>query len=882
MLRAYVPLCLLVSLAVVDAQTVYRISTVAGSGAVTFTGEGGPATQALMVDPSGAARDSAGNTYITDSFLHSVFRVAPNGIINRIAGTGQPGNTGDGGAAVQAQLNGPIGIAADGAGNIYIADSGNSRIRRIRPDGSISTIAGPQAPASIAGILDMVLSADGSRLFFSERGQHRVRALLLADGSVSAVAGTGVQGDAGEGGQAVNALLNTPAGIGLDKDGLLLIADSLNFKVKRVSATGVITTVAGNGQSASTGNGGSAVAASLPEPVDAFGAADGSIYISNLRRGGIRVVAPGGTIGNFSSGTFDNPVAITPTIDNGFLIVRQYARSVSRVANGVISDFAGIFSQQAIGDGGPATSAKFIRPIGLAVDSTGSLFVGDFKDARIRRIRDGLITTIGSAQGEAIAFDRSGRLYSLHGSNVLRFAADGSSTRIVGVGSNGYSGDGGQAVSAQLQFAEGLAIDDAGNIFISDTQNQRIRRVDGTTGIITTIAGTGEAGFSGDGGPARAARLNFPRGLSVGADGTVYFADTSNNRVRAIAADGQIRTVAGTGVATLTGRGGPATAAGVPSPMDVEVDANNALFISGSGIVWRIGSDGNLVTIAGTGVSGFSGDGGAGASAQVGGVRGIAIDASRAVWIVDTGNQRIRKLEPVLPAKGVVHSASFLEGPIAPGQIISIFAADLGPAAGAGAVIGPDGVLLTTIGGVQVTFNGTPGPIFFTNSSQVNVQVPYEVAGAAFADIRITVNGVLRTSLTSPVAAAVPAIYSLAGGKGQIVALNQNGSLNGPGSPAKSGDVVVFFASGDGQSNPGGRTGVPAAAPLPVPALPVAVSVGGQPARVLYGGPAPGFAGLMQLNILVPEGTASGAAVPIVLTVGTASSPEGTTIAIGQ
>jgi trimeric autotransporter adhesin len=884
MLRVYVPLYLLASLGVIEAQTVYRISTVAGSGAVTFAGEGGPATQATLVDPAGAAQDSAGHVYITDSFLHQVFRVAPNGVITRIAGTGVAGSAGDNGPALQAQFFRPNGVAVDRSGNVYVADSGNSRIRLIRPDGVISTLAGPQAPASLSDPIDLVLSSDGARLFFSEHSRHRVRAVVLGDASVVNVAGTGVQGDAGEGGPAGSALLNTPIGLGLDKDGLLLIADSLNFKLKRVTSAGNIVTVAGNGQSANTGNGGSALAASLPEPADAFGAADGSIYISNLRNGGIRVVSAAGTIGGFGSGSYENPVAIAPLNDGGFLIVRQYGRAVSRVSNGAVSSFAGTFSTQAIGDGGPATSAKFFSPIGVARDAAGDLFVGDFKEARVRRIKDGNITTFSTSlvQGEALAFDRSGRLYATSGSSVLRFASDGSATRIAGTGSAGFSGDGAVANTAQLQFAEGLAIDAAGNIFIADTRNHRIRRVDGATSIITTIAGTGEPGFSGDDGPATGARLNFPRGLAAGSDGTLYVADSGNHRLRAISSNGRIRTVAGTGSGALSGAGGPAIAAGLPAPMGVHVDANNVLYVAGVGNVWRIGADGNLQTLAGTGSLGFSGDGGPGVRAQINEARGIVTDPAGNVWFAERGNQRVRKLEPIAPAKGVVHSASFLEGPIAAGQIISIFAADLGPAAGAGAILGPDGVLLTTIGGVQVTFNGTPGPIFFTNSSQVNVQVPYEVAGAGIADIRITVNGVLRTTLATPVAAAVPAIYSLSGGKGQIVALNQNGSLNGAAAPAKAGEVIVFFASGDGQTNPGSRTGVPAAAPLPVPALPVAVTIGGQTARVLYGGPAPGFAGLMQLNVLVPEGAAPGGGVPIVLTVGNAKSPEGTTIAIGQ
>jgi uncharacterized protein (TIGR03437 family) len=465
---------------------------------------------------------------------------------------------------------------------------------------------------------------------------------------------------------------------------------------------------------------------------------------------------------------------------------------------------------------------------------------------------------------------------------VFRIEADGSSTRIAGSGVAGFSGDGSVANTARLQFAEGLAFDANDTMYIADTRNHRVRRVDGTTGIITTFAGTGVSGYGGDGGPATAAQLSFPRGLAVGPDGTLYIADSDNHRVRTVGRDGVIRTFAGTGATTFGAEGGLATGAGVPSPMDVAVDRTGTVYISGTARTWIVDGERRIRTIAGTGVFGFSGDGGAGTKARLFSGRGIEVDSSGVVYVVDTGNQRVRRLEPIGPAKGLVHSASFLEGAIAPGQILSLFGEGFGPAEGAGAVLGPDGALLTTIGGVQVTFNDVPGPIFFTNRTQVNVQAPYELAGADFATIKVISGGVTRSTLVSAVVAATPAIYSLSGGKGQIVALNQGGELNGPAAPAKPGEVLVFFASGDGQLNPAGRTGVPAAAPLPATAQTVAVEIGGRAARVLYGGPAPGFVGLMQLNVLVPADVEAGAAVPIVLRVGTQGSPAGSTVAIGR
>jgi trimeric autotransporter adhesin len=417
----------------------------------------------------------------------------------------------------------------------------------------------------------------------------------------------------------------------LDKDGQLLIADSLNFKVKRVGSNGTIVTVAGNGQLASTGNGGSATLAALAEPADAFGAADGSLYISNLRNGGIRVVSPAGVIGNFSSRTLDNPVSMLPMPDGGFLIIRKVARIVSRVNGEAITPFAGIQLSDGIGDSGPAESAKFFIPLGVAVAANRDVFVSDFKDVRVRRIRNGLISTVATAQGEALAFDRGGRLHATNGSSVVRIEAYWSTTRLMGTGVAGFAGDTGVANTARLQFAEGLAFDANDTMHITDTRNHRVRRVDGTTGIITTLAGTGVPGYGGDGGAATAAQLNFPCGLAVGPDGTVYIADSDNQRVRAVGRDGVIRTFAGRGAATASGEGGLASAAGIPTPMDVAADRDGTVYISGLARASMMAGAGVLRTIAGTGTTGFNGDGGLATEAQLFVARGIDVDRNRVV-----------------------------------------------------------------------------------------------------------------------------------------------------------------------------------------------------------------------------------------------------------
>jgi sugar lactone lactonase YvrE len=336
-----------------------------------------------------------------------------------------------------------------------------------------------------------------------------VAALVLAAGALAVsgtgtiytIAGTGAGGDSGDGGKATAATLSAPTGAVLDGAGNLYVADSGNHRIRKVSPAGVITTIAGTG------------------------------------------------VGGFS------------------------------------------------GDGGPATSAKLFSPTGLALDGSGNLYIADTGNNRIRRIGvDGTITTIAgtgvqdqSAEGtpalaadlnapSGVAVDRAGKLYIVENDRVLTIAPDGTIRTVAGaLYSSGYNGDNVAAASALLDSPTGIAVDAPGNVYISDTDNQRIRKV-GTDGIIRTIAGTGAEGFSGDGGPATAAQIGGPYGLAVGADGSVYFADHGNHRIRKILPDGTIITVAGGGDNGV--RVGPARNAELVEPVGIAIDAAGGLYLT--------------------------------------------------------------------------------------------------------------------------------------------------------------------------------------------------------------------------------------------------------------------------------------------------------------
>ena len=330
------------------------ITTIAGTGVQGFSGDGGPATSAQLRTPGeGVAVDGAGNVYFSDTSNRRVRKVTPGGTISTFAGTGVGGPIGDNGLATSARIDSPMGLAADGLGNVYIADFAGARVRKVNPAGIITTYAG-----------------------------------------------TGASSFSGDGGPATAAALYAPRGLSLDGQGNLYIADMYNHRIRKVDSSGTITTFAGTSQ--------------------------------------------------------------------GFS-----------------------------GDGGPATSAQLAYPEQVTTDGSGNVYIADTSNRRVRKVSpSGTITTFAGSGG-------------------------------------GGLGDGGLATSAYLSYPKGLAVDDQGNLYIADWSNYRVRKVD-TGGTITTVVGTGNGGFNGDGGPAGSATVFGPVGLALDGQGNLYIADSGNYRVRKV------------------------------------------------------------------------------------------------------------------------------------------------------------------------------------------------------------------------------------------------------------------------------------------------------------------------------------------------------------
>ncbi len=376
--------------------------------------------------------------------------------------------------------------------------------------------------------------------------------MSAATGVINTVAGTGVAGNSGDGGQATAAELQQPVGLALS-GGTLFVADSQNNEIRAVNlGSGVINPVAGNGSIGYEGDGGAATAAALDNPEGVAVDSSGNILIADSYNAVIREVSA--TTGN-----------ITTVVGNGF---------------------ASFY-----GDGGPATSAALHDATSVAVDSHGDLFIADTLNDRVREVN----------------------------------ATTGVITTVAGTGVSGSSGDGGPATAADLNFPTAVAIDSSGNIFIADFNNNEIREVNIATGVITTVAGDGTAGFSGNGGAATAAELNHPLGVAVDSSGNIYIADSSNQMIREVnAVTGTITTVAGNGSTGQSGNGGPATSAELNTPTNVAVDSNGDIFIADTNnneIREVSAATGDISVVAGNGTSGSSGNGGPATAAELSALR---------------------------------------------------------------------------------------------------------------------------------------------------------------------------------------------------------------------------------------------------------------------
>ncbi len=608
------------------------LTVVAGNGICDFSGDGGPASSASLNNPTAIALDGNGNLYIADYYNNRVRKVSAAGIITTFAGIDY-GFAGDGGPAVNASFMNPGAVAADSSGNVYIWDNGNYRVRKVNSTGIISTYAGTGArsytgdnglasKATFAGVEAMVVDSTGN-LYLADAGNNVVRRINAATGIINTVAGGG--GANPNNVLATSAGIGDPSGLAVDAAGNLYITDSYYSLVLKVNFVNLITIVAGNGNRDFTGDGGSPTAAALAFPSGVAVDPNGNLYIADGGNGRVRLIS-----------------------------------------GGTISTIGGNGAYRFSGDGGPASGATLNGPQGMARDTQGNLYIADFNNNRVRKIApdgtmstfagngflrytgDGGPATAASLNGpRSVATDANGNVFIVDSNNhaIRKVNAAGTISTVAG-GRSGSSGDGGQATAAAFYYPQAVVVDTAGNLFIADSGNNRVRKVSFLS-IVSNYAGNGTQGFSGDNGVATSAMLNSPQGLVLDAAGNLYIVDSGNNRIRKVTSSGTISTFAGNGTNGFSGDGGQAASAtlnfGYPPYASLTFDAAGNLYFTdgGNGRVRRVTPNGIISTVAG---GGQLGDGSPATQASLQMPAGVVVDPAGNIFISDGSANNVREV----------------------------------------------------------------------------------------------------------------------------------------------------------------------------------------------------------------------------------------------
>ena len=668
-------------------------------------GDGKRGIDVVLTLVDGIATDPRGNIYISHRSQNRIRKLSPNGTITTIAGNGIAGFSGDGVPALESSLNFPAGLAFD-KGNLYVADRNNHRIRKIDLKGIISTVAGTGIPeccndnglaveAHLHFPSDIDVDTEGN-LYISDRSNNRIRK-VNPDGIITTIAGLGKPGYGGDFGPADKALLKYPFGISHDNKGNFYIADRGNNRVRKIDQRGIITTIAGDGTHSFGGDYGPANQSSLAFPTDVIVDSLGTVYIADRNNNRVRKIDRLGVITTLmgSSQTEfngDNEIAAETTLhlpfalalngeDRLLVVDRNHFRVREvRLQSNQVETIAGNGTFLFRGDGGPGAGATLDAPSGIALDSKGNVLFADRLHQRIRRVgSNGIIETVigNGKQGnegngrpgieatlhlpEVLVNDHEDNIYLTQRSGnawiIRKFSAEGIITHFAGNGRQGNSGDGGPATEASFHTISDIAADGSGNIFIADSINRNIRKIDkqgiistiaeaslevlgtevhpngivfdkvgsiffsdsgsskvykiDTSGAITLIAGTGDFGDHGDEGPALEAGLRSPGGLAIGPDGFLYIAEQTTHRIRKIDSSGIITRYVGTGKFGYSGDGGPAIEANIKGPFRMDFDRKGNLYFSDrdNNRIRKVDTSGVITTIAGHSNIGWLQDG---------------------------------------------------------------------------------------------------------------------------------------------------------------------------------------------------------------------------------------------------------------------------------
>jgi uncharacterized protein (TIGR03437 family) len=598
------------------------------------------------------------------------------------------------------------------------------------------------------------------------------------------------------------------------------------YAAQAQTVTGIITTIAGNGTQGFAGDGGSALNANMNLPFAAV-VAGGNLYIADQVNCVVRMVNSSGTI----------------------------------------STFAGTAVCGYSGDGGKATAAQLSKIEGIAVDTSGNVYIGDTGNNLVREVStSGIITTFAGTPG-----------------------------------TSGYGGDGGGATGAFLSLPAGLAFDKAGNLYIADTGNNVIRKVapsTGTTsGTITTYAGSFANGktYLGDGGPASKAGMYAPVAVAVDTSGNLYIADTNNNVVRKVSTNLIISTLAGNGNPGFSGDGGNPAFAKLSHPNGVTVDSTGNVYIAdtlNSRIRLVSPNSTTINTVIGTGQAAYYGDNGPGLQAAVNFPAGLSLDTSGNLIIADTDNSVVRKFvpggssgsKPVISAGGVITASQFGGfSTIAPGAWIEIYGSNLASTTTDWSNSFQGINAPTTLGGTTVTIGGLNTYIEYVSPGQVNVQAPLSALNPGTQQMVVSTAAGQSANYSVNVANTAPGLLAqyTVGGKQYVSAFHKDGTLVMPAgavagvtsSPAVAGETITLYGVGFGQVNPQRHDGQQVQNPNNSLTTALAIFFGPSQATITYDGLIPPYLGLYQFNVTVPN-VASGNLVPLTFILGSSSGAQ--------
>ncbi len=631
-------------------------------------------TAALFANPQGVAVDGSGNVYVADTDNHKILKITPARVVTTLAGSTRGSVDGTGTAAL---FNSPQGITVDGSGNLYVADSGNNRIRKITPAGVVTTLAG-----SRYGFADgtgttarfdsprAVAVDDSGNLYVADTNNNRIRKITPA-GVVTTLAGD-TWGHVGSvDGTGSDALFNSPQGITVDGGGNVYVADTSNHKIRKITPAGVVTTLAGRVPGFADGTG---TAAEFYRPlgmsVDDGGnlyVADGNNRIRKITPAGVVTTLAGSTQGSIDgTGTdakFYSPAGITVDGGGNVYVADTFNDSIRKITPvGVVTTLAGGAWGSTYGTG-PAVW-QFELPKGVTADSNGNVYVADTDNHKIRKITPaGVVTTLaGSTQGFAdgtgtaakfnnprgITVDGDGNVYVADTFNdrIRKITPAGVVTTLAG-STQGFADATGTA--ARFYFPNGVTVDGGGNVYVADTSNQKIRKIT-PAGVVTTLAGS-TYGFAD--GTGTAAKFFTPRGITVDGDGNLYVADTFNDKIRKITPAGVVTTLAGSTAGENDGTG---TAAKFNYPSGVSVDGSGNVYVAdmNNHRIRKITSAGVVTTLAG---SGYGSVDGTGTAAKFYSPLGVSVDGRGNLYVADTNNHKIRKISTYTTISGTPTNA---------------------------------------------------------------------------------------------------------------------------------------------------------------------------------------------------------------------------------